>query len=375
MKDRSRGRAWLVNDSEKLRENVRALESMLPHGAALMPAVKANAYGHGGVLISKKLNEFGVKAFCVASAKEGAALRAGGVEGEILVLGYTSRADLGIVPEYDLTQTIIDTDYAEMLKDWGRNIKAHIGIDSGMHRIGEFWSKTEELADIFNIENIELTGILTHFSSADSDLPEHREFTIEQNRKFRECLCELKARCLNPGKIHSLNTTALLRYPDFGGDYARVGIGLYGYMETREQLEACPVELKPVMSICTNVEAVKAVGKGDAVGYGCAYKPQEPGLIAALSIGYADGLPRALSNGVGEVIINGEKAPIVGRICMDQCMVEVSRIKNVRAGDVATVIGREGDAEISAYDIAEKTDSITNEVLSRLGERIDRFMD
>jgi serine/alanine racemase len=375
MTDKSRGRTWLVNDSKKLEQNVRAFESVLPKGAELMPAVKANAYGHGGVLISKKLNEFGVKAFCVASAKEGAELRAGGVEGEILVLGYSSRADLDRITEFDLIQTIVDLDYAKMLKDWGKQIKTHIGIDSGMHRIGEFYDKTEEIADIFKIENIEVKGIFTHFSSADSDDKYHIEFTKEQNRKFRECLADLRARGCNYGKVHSLNTTGLLRYSGFGGDYARVGIGLYGYMETRAQVETCPVSLSPVMSICTNIEAVKEVKKGDAIGYGCAYKPKGPGVIAALSIGYADGLPRALGNEVGEVIINGEKAPIVGRICMDQCMVEVSKIKNVKAGDIATIIGREGNVEISAYDIAEKTNSITNEVLSRLGGRIERFMD
>lgn len=375
MTDKSRGRTWLINDSKKLEQNVRAFQSVLPNGTELMPAVKADAYGHGGVLISKKLNEFGVKAFCVASAKEGARLRAGGVEGDILVLGYTSRADLNQLIEFDLIQTVIDLDYAKMLKDWGKKIKAHIGIDSGMHRVGEFSSRTEEIADIYKIENIEITGIFTHLSSADSDNPEHIEFTKEQGRKFRECLDDLRARGCSLGKIHSLNTTGLLRYSDFGGDYARVGIGLYGYMETRAQLLSCPVSLNPVMSIHTNVEAVKEVKKGDAIGYGCAYKPEGPGVIAALSIGYADGFPRAMGEGVGEVIINGKKAPIVGRICMDQCMVEVSKIKDIKAGDVATVIGREGNAEITAYDIAEKTNSITNEVLSRLGARIERFMD
>lgn len=375
MKDKSRGRTWLISNSEKLERNVRAFESVLPKGTELMPVVKANAYGHGSVLVSKKLNRFGIKAFGVASAKEGAELRAGGVEGEILVLSYTPRADLDTVREFDLTQTIVDLDYAAMLKDTGKKIKTHIAIDSGMHRIGEFYKNTEAIAEIFKIENIEVRGIFTHFSSADSDESEHVEFTREQDRRFKKCLAELRAKGCDYGKAHSLNTTGLLRYSEFGGDYARIGIGLFGYMETRAQVEGCPVSLIPVMSIHTNIEAVKAVDKGDAIGYGCAYKPEGPGLIAALSIGYADGFPRALGNGVGEVIINSEKAPIVGRICMDQCMVDISKIKNVKAGDIATVIGCEGNAEISAYDIAEKTNSITNEVLSRLGGRIERFMD
>lgn len=375
MKDKYRGRVWLVNDSKKLKNNVRVLENLLPNGAELMPAVKANAYGHGSVLISKKLNEFGVKAFCVASAGEGVELRKGGVEGDILVLGYTPREDLDMITEFDLMQTVVDLEYAAMLKDWGRKIKTHIGIDSGMRRIGEFCDRTEDIAEIFKAGNIEVRGILTHLSSADSDEPEHIEYTREQNRKFKACIAAIKAKGINPGKIHILNTSGLLRYPDFGGDYARIGIGLYGYMATRSQLEACPVNLNPVMSICANVETVKAVNKGDFVGYGCAYKPKDTGVIAAVSIGYADGIPRALGNSVGEVIINGEKAPIVGRICMDQCMVDVSRIKNVKAGDIATIIGSDGGAEINAYDIAEKTNSITNEVLSRLGERIERFMD
>lgn len=368
------GRAWIELDREALQHNVNMLRSRLPGECRLMPAVKADAYGHGAVLISKELNRMGIDAFCVACAGEGAELRKQGIKGEILVLGYTHPKQFLLLYRYDLTQTVIDYSYAVQLNGFGKRIHVHIGVDTGMHRLGERSENTDGICRIFEMKNLAVDGIFTHLSAADTLQPGEQEFTRKQARKFFRVTDELKKRGYNCPKIHMQSSYGVLNYPKLAGDYARVGIALYGVLSNREDTEQWKNFLRPVLSLKTRVAAVKDLYAGETAGYGLQFSADRDMRIAALAIGYADGVPRALSNGVGEVLIDGYRAPVVGRICMDQMLVDVSGIPGVKAGDVAVLIGESGEEKISAADLAEWDGTITNEILSRLGARLERVV-
>ena len=368
------GRAWIELDRENLRQNLEALWKLLPPGCQLMPAVKANAYGHGAVPVSRELNRLGVRAFCVATVSEGAELRRGGVKGEILVLGYTHPEQIPLLRRYRLTQTVVDSAYAQLLNTYGKKIQVHLKIDTGMHRLGERAERIDALCGVFSCKNLKVTGAYTHLCCADTNTPEDRKYTEMQGETFRQVVSELETRGHRCGKIHLLASYGLLNYPELGGDYARVGIALYGVLSNRADQELCPVTLRPVLSLKARVVLTKQLRVGEGAGYGLQHTAQRDETIAVLAIGYADGLPRALSCGHGKVLLHGAEAPIIGRICMDQMLVDVTEITDVKAGDIAVIIGRSGQQEITVYDLAEETGTITNEVLSRLGSRLERII-
>lgn len=371
MSDTKKGRAWIELDVSALRRNVNALSGMLPPGCELMPAVKANAYGHGAVLIANELAAMGISSFCVATAKEGAELRCAGIEGDILVLGYTHPCELDTVVKYDLIQTAVSREHAESMSGFGRELRVHIAVDTGMHRIGERADEVERIASIFRMRGLRVEGMFTHLCADDTQKTSDIEFTMSQAEAFRRLKSELAARGIEP-RAHILGSYGLLNYPELGGCYARVGIALYGVLSDREdRVEHMPT-LSPVLSLKARVTAVKAVGRGEYVGYGLDYRAERDTAIAVLSIGYADGVPRALSDGRGGVLINGRYAPIAGRICMDQLMADIGDIGAASAGDEAVLIGKSGEREISVYDLARACGSISNEVLSRLGARLER---
>ena len=373
-KDFQRGRAWIELDRNALRHNVRVLRSLLPDGCELMPVVKAEAYGHGAVLISRELNATGVKAFCVASVPEGVELRNNGIKGDILVLGYTHPEQFPLLRRYRLMQTVIDYSYAETLNSYGKKIRVHIGIDTGMHRLGERYENIEELCRMFRMKNLKIDGIFTHLCADDMTTPAGKAFTEAQGRAFHDVIAKLKERGFLCPKIHIQASYGVLNYPELSGDYARIGIALYGTLSTRADTESCAVPLEPVLSVKARIATVKDLYRGETAGYGLQFVAKQNMKIAALAIGYADGLPRSLSGGVGKVLINGYEAPIIGRICMDQTLIDVTAIPDVQAGDIAVVIGRSGDRRITACDIAEEAGTITNETLSRLGGRLERQM-
>lgn len=367
------GRAWIELDGAALRYNVSSLTAELPEHCELMPAVKAEAYGHGAVLISKELNQIGVRAFCVAAVAEGVQLRKQKIKGEILVLGYTHPEDFHLLSQYNLAQTVVDYPYACLLNEYGKTISVHIGIDTGMHRLGERWENMEQIYEIFEMENLRIEGMFTHLSADDTMTPEDQEFTNAQIHDFYEVVEKLKEQGYPCPKLHLQASYGIVNYPDTAEDYARVGIALYGVLSTREDTESCRIPLKPVLSLKVRIASVRSVHPGEAVGYGRQFIADHEMKIATLAIGYADGLPRTLSNGVGEALVKGYRVPIVGRICMDQTMIDVTDIPDVQSGDIAVIIGTSGEEEITACDIAEQTGTISNEVLSRLGSRLERM--
>lgn len=368
-----KGRAWIEVDRKKLCHNVSVLKDLLPPGCKLMPAVKANAYGHGAVLIAGTLNQIGIDSFCAASVSEGIELRKGGVCGEILILGYTRPEYFPLLGKYDLTQTVINSRYAKLLNEYGKPLKVHIKIDTGMHRLGERAEHVEEIAHIFELKNLIIEGMYTHLCADESTSSEDRAFTEAQGKAFYQVVSALRKRGCSCPRVHLLASYGLINYPELSGDYARVGIALYGVLSSRSDVEGCSVPLLPVLSVKARIAAVRDIFPGESVGYGLAYTAAEKRKIAVLPIGYADGLPRALSCGKGSVLVNGRKAPIIGRICMDQTIIDITGIPGVREGDIAVVIGRSGGEEITVYDIAEQTGTITNEILSRLGGRLERI--
>ncbi len=367
-------RTWVEIDSKALGNNVTFIQNILPENCKLMPAVKANAYGHGDVETASCLRRMGVDAFCVACASEGVRLRRAGIGGEILVLGYTHPMQFGLLRRYCLSQTVVDADYAKQLKRYGKKLHVHIGIDTGMHRLGERWENTEEILQIFRIKNLIVDGIYTHLSADEEKGEANRQFTMQQAIHFANVLDELKEHGVRQPKVHMQASYGVFNYPALAGDFARVGIALYGVLSTGNDTEEWREKLKPVLSLKTRVASVREIYAGETAGYGFSFRAERTMKIAALSIGYADGFPRALSNGKGAVLIRGSAAPVVGMVCMDQALVDVTEITDVRAGDVAVVIGISREKEISVCDLAERCGTITNDILSRIGERAQRVV-
>lgn len=364
-------RSWVEIDLGNLRHNLEALSALLPEGCELMPAVKADAYGHGAAAVARELQRLGVGRFCVATAREGVELRWAGIRGEILVLGYTHPGDFALLNRYGLSQAILDADYARCLSDAGEPVTAHLAVDTGMHRVGLDWERLDKLQEVFALPHLRIDGIFTHLCADDTDRPEDRAFTDLQAARFRGVVERLRELGIRP-KAHLLDSYGLLHYPRYGGDFARVGIALYGVLGSDEDLRRCPVNLRPVLSWKARVASVRRVWKGESVGYGLAQTAREDTLVATLAVGYADGLPRSLSCGRGAVLLHGRRAPVFGRICMDQTMVDVGGIPEVRAGDTAVLIGEDGGQWMTAGELAEADGTIANEILSRLGPRLER---
>ncbi len=367
-------RAWLALDRAALRSNVRALQTLLPPGCSLMPVLKANAYGHGAAPVGAELERMGIRGFCVACAEEAIQLRRAGLRGELLILGWTDPACAQALQDYDLIQTVADAAHAEALDACGLPLRVHIKLDTGMHRLGERCEEIGRIAQIFRCRNLRVEGIFTHLCADDRTDARSDAFTRAQAQAFRQTVAELRARGYDCGQEHLLASSGLLNYPELGGRLARVGIALYGVLSERGQLASCPVRLRPVLSAHARVASVRRLWPGEAVGYGPEDASPGARTVAALTIGYADGLPRALSNGRGRVLLNGRSAPILGRICMDQTIVDVTDIPDVRPGQEAVLLGRSGREEITAYDIAEAAGTITNEILSGFGARMARII-
>lgn len=363
-------RAWIEIDLNNLKHNIKTLKNAMPSNCELMAVVKAEAYGHGMYQIAAYMNQIGVKAFAVATIDEGIQLRRYGILGEILILGYTSPARAKELHKYDLTQTLIDYNYALLLNKQDYNIKAHIKVDTGMHRLGFDKADTEKITRVFKMKHIEICGIYTHLCVSDSLEEEDICFTNMQIGSFYELLEELKAKHIELPKTHIQSSYGFLNYPELKCDYVRAGILLYGVLSSPDNKTKLHLDLRPVLSLKSRVVLLRVIHEGESVGYGRAFIADQDRLIAILPIGYADGFPRNLSCQKSYVLINGHQAPVAGKICMDQIAVDVTNIPNITIGTSATLIGKDENAEITAPVVADNSESITNELLCRLGRRL-----
>ncbi len=363
-------RAWLELDMDNLRHNVRILEETLPEGCELMAVVKAEAYGHGAFEVASCVNRMGVNAFAVATIDEGIRLRGYGIRGEILILGYTPPGRAKELYKFDLMQTVVSFEHADSLNRQGVPVKIHIKIDTGMHRLGFDAEDETGVLKMFRAKNLSVRGIYTHLCVSDSRDAEDVRFTRMQIDRFYGLLDTLAKKGIKIPKIHIQSSYGLLNYPELRCDYVRAGVALYGVLSSAGDETVLRPDLRPVLSLKSRVVLLRKIKQGETVGYERTYQAQSDRVIAVLSVGYADGLPRSLSCENGGAIIRGRCVPVIGRVCMDQLIVDVTDIPDIMPGDIATLIGRDGSNELSAASVADHAGSISNELLSCLGKRL-----
>ena len=369
MKDR----AWLELSRPALAHNVALLRAQLPQGCDLMAVVKGNAYGHGLPAAALELCRLGVHDFCVATTEEGAELRRQGARGTILVLGYTNPSQFLLLEAAKLTQTVVDADYAAALNAYGRPLDVHVKLDTGMHRLGIPWQEGETLERIFRYPNLRVKGLFTHLCADDSQDQEAVDFSLEQIRRFYRAVDGLRACGLPVPDLHIQSSYGVFRHRDLRCRYARVGIALYGMLSTTEDTAAYAPGLRPVLSARARVGAVHTLVPGEHAGYGLGFTARRPTRLAAVTMGYADGVPRALSQGRGAMLLHGVRCPIAGMVCMDQLLLDVTEVPQVRQGDAATFIGSDGGEIITACAVAEQCGTIANEILAHMGDRFQRL--
>lgn len=366
-------RCYVEISLEAIGHNIREVKKRLPEGVKLLGVVKANAYGHGAVPVASYL-ENQVDYFATATIEEAVELRENGISAPILILGYVSPSQYGDLVEYDITQTI--DSYAQALAlekeaaRQNRKAKAHLAVDTGMTRIGFQVTEhdADEAAKIADLPHIELEGMFTHFSCADQ---EDKTYCSMQMEKYDKMTALLAERGVTIPLRHICNSAGIMEFDDHRFEMVRSGIITYGIYPS-EEVKKERIDLIPALSWKSHVIHVKEVGPGIGVSYGATYVTEKPMTrIATVSAGYADGYPRALSN-QGCVLIHGKKAPIIGRICMDQMMVDVTDIPDVQVEDVVTLVGTDGDETITIEEIANPAARFDYEMLCDISSRVTR---
>jgi alanine racemase len=343
----------------------------------MMAVVKADAYGHGAPFVAKEFDALGADYFGVSNIEEALQLRRCGISKPILILGYTPPEYADVLIEKKISQTVFSLDYAKELSaaavKSGGKITAHIKIDTGMSRIGflfhnecESKESLDEITKAAALQGLDLEGAFTHFAVADE--PDN-EFTHTQFNRFIDALSALESRNVKFRLRHCCNSAGLLNFPEMQLDMVRPGIILYGLTPCAGM--PMPIELKPVMSLKTAISQVKELDKDTAISYGMTYRTQNKSVIATLPIGYADGYARSLSNSA-EVLIKGKRASVVGRVCMDQSMADITAIDGATVSDIATIIGSDGGEQVTMEEIASKMGTINYETACLIGKRVPR---
>lgn len=353
-------------------ENLQKTREKLNNETKLMVIIKADGYGHGAVPIAWAVDEI-VDAYGVAITEEAVELRNAGVTKPILILGYSSEEEFTQLIQYDITQTVYSYKMAEKLSDIarkaGKKAKVHIKLDTGMSRIG-FRDNDESVTEIQRInalEGLEITGMFTHFACADMT---DKSSAYRQYERYLAFEDKLEAVGICPAVKHVSNSAAIIDLPDTYLNMVRSGISTYGLYPSEEVYKAS-LELIPAMELLSKVVYVKDVEAGTGIGYGSTYVAKEKIRVATIPVGYADGYPRALSN-KGYVLIHGKKAPVLGRICMDQFMVDVTHIPETKEEDVVTLIGSNGDLRITVEELANMAYSFNYELVCHISKRVPR---
>lgn len=370
-------RTWAEVDADNLASNYNAIRSYIRKDCKIMAIVKADAYGHGAPFAAKQFEALGADYFGVSNMEEALQLRNNGITRPILILGYTPPELAGEMIEKNITQTILGLDYARRLSEAagkaGGTLKAHIKMDTGMSRIGflfhggeENETSIKEIISVSQLPSLDLEGIFTHF--AVSDEPE-KAFTKLQFSRFMQAIDTLEDKGLKFRLRHCCNSAGLLNFPQMQLDMVRPGIILYGL--TPAEGMPMPIKLSPVMKLKTVVSQVKTLDEGTAISYGMKYVTSKTTRIATMPVGYADGFARSLS-GSADVLIGGKRARIVGRVCMDQCMVDVTDVPDASENSIVTVIGPDGDDAVTMEEIAGKMGTINYETACLIGKRVPR---
>ena len=362
-------RAWREVDRSALIHNARVLKQALPSGYSLMAVVKAEAYGHGGASTARILRRAGVDAFAVACLEEGITLRRHGVGCTILILGYTPPEEAPLLRLWRLTQTVADEVHGLALAAQGVPVRVHLALDTGMHRLGIPAEDHEAIARLYALPTLRIGGVFSHLCVSDSLAPADIAFTQGQLDRFYTAVGWMKEQGYDPGTIHIQASYGLWNLSPQPCRYVRAGIALYGVASDQNPV-LHPLDLRPVLSLRARVASVRTVPAGQGAGYGLAFRAERDTRLAVVTIGYADGLPRSLSQQGGRVIIRGVSCPMVGRMCMDQLLVDVTHLPQAAPGDMVTLIGTDGEAVLKAEEVAVQSGTIANELLSRLGSRL-----
>ncbi|MBC5581752.1 alanine racemase [Anaerofilum sp. BX8] len=369
-------RLWAEISLSAVQENAAALQALLPQGCRLMAVVKADAYGHGDLEVCRALAPAGVDAFAVATADEAVRLRLQGIPGELLVLGVTPACRAGELAALDIAQTAADPDHARALSAAaaaaGTVLRVHLAVDTGMHRLGTAADDPSAVEELLRLPHLQAAGIYTHLCVPESEEPEDLAFTKGQIARFYRLLEALQRDGLAPPPAHLLSSEGILRWQGLPCAFARAGLALYGVPSAPGEQLPAGVTLRPALALRTRVALVRTIAPGESAGYGRAFTAARPTRLAVLPAGYTDGVPRSLSCGRGQVLIGGRAAPVAGRICMDQMTVDVTDLPPVSPGDTVTLIGADGDACLPAQEVAAAAGTIPNELLSRLGARVER---
>ncbi len=359
-------------DLNAIKQNVIGIRNRLPKNTIICAVVKADGYGHGSLQAARAAIAGGAEWLALAIPEECIPLRDAGINVPMLVMGGITREQAGLSVDLNLDQCVFTKDIICVLEKEaekrGKTSRVHIKADTGMGRIGIRTAKElkELLSCIKKCPKVELAGFFTHFSVSDAY---DKSYTLEQNEKFKEFINIVRAEGFDP-IVHASNSAAVIDMPELSYDMVRPGISIYGLYPS-DEVDRQKVKLKPALRIVSHIAYVKEAGEGQYISYGRAYKTSGKTVIATLPIGYGDGLRRLLSNR-GEVLIRGKRAKITGRVCMDQTMVDVTDIPNAGAGDEAVIIGKQGEDEITADEMAKMLDTINYEVVLSFLPRVER---
>jgi len=363
------GRCWAEVDLGVLSDNLERYREQLPAGMEVMAVVKADAYGHGDKAVTEALIKRGVRDFAVSNLDEAIRVREAGAEGLVLILGYTPIGRAEELVRYNVTQALLSEEYAQALAATGLPVSCQYALDTGMRRIGLNAEDADgaEAAIRAAAKALPLNGVFTHLCTADTDDAEAVSFTLRQLALYEELVRRIAD--LRLPYCHCMNSAGGLRYASRLSRFARLGIILYGLKPDRSNV--LPEGIRPALAWKSVVSMVKTVRAGDTIGYGRTYRAAHDLTVATIPTGYADGYRRELSNR-GHVLIRGKRAPIVGRVCMDQMMVDVSGIGGVSLGDEVVLLGKSGPHSITADDLAALCDTIGYEIVCGISKRVER---
>ena len=365
--------AWAEINLDHIAHNIGLLRKQIGPATGIMAVVKADGYGHGARRVADTAIEAGASSLAVAFVDEAVDLRKAGIKTPILILGYTDPSLFKKLIEYSLTPTIFGLDTAEQLSRQAQELNivlpVHIKVDTGMGRVGLLPEEAlEVISRIAILKGLSLEGIFTHLASAeDNDFT----YTTEQLLLFNRIIDSFQERGISFSLVHAANSAAALNHPSSRFNMIRLGLSMYGYYPAFEMRDIEP-KLKPSLSFKSRVILVKKVQAGKAISYGCTYHTSRESLIATVPVGYADGYSRLLSN-KGQVLIRGCRVPVVGTICMDQLMVDVTDVPGVRLGDEVILYGKQGQEEIKVEEAAELVGTINYELLCAVSKRVPRY--
>ena len=367
--------AWAEINLTNLDYNIKRIREKVGPDREIIGVIKADAYGHGSIMCAKVLRENGVKTFAVATLQEAVTLRKAGTKEDIIMLGLTPDLYADVIAEYDITPVVCDSANAKAISDAAekmrKTVSGLIAIDTGMGRIGyladEIETSIEDIKRIEALSHFKIKGLFSHMSTADAA---DKTFSHEQEAKYNAFFQALVKSGINVPVRTLANSASIMELPSVYFEAVRPGIILYGCYPSNE-VDRNQLSIKPVMSVKANIIHVKNVPENFSVGYGRKYISEKPARIATIALGYADGYPRPYSS-QAKVIVNGVVCPIAGNICMDQCMIDVSAVPDVKVGDEVIVMGSDGVNSILADDIAEATGTINYEICCAFGQRLPK---